>query len=143
MIRKFNKEAINSVVVLTKEVYQNSTVSELEKELLASLEDEHRQFFLYIINNEVVGFSEVTLRMDYVEGLDSGGCGYLEGVFVKEEYRGQGIARQLVMTCQQWSEEKGGKGFASDCELTNETSRLFHESIGFKEVSRNIHFVFE
>ena len=36
MIRKFNKEAINSVVVLTKEVYQNSTVSELEKELLAS-----------------------------------------------------------------------------------------------------------
>ena len=143
MIRKFNKEAINSVVVLTKEVYQNSTVSELEKELLASLEDEHRQFFLYIINNEVVGFSEVTLRMDYVEGLDSGGCGYLEGVFVKEEYRGQGIARQLVMTCQQWSEEKGGKGFASDCEQTNETSRLFHESIGFKEVSRNIHFVFE
>ena len=143
MIRKFNKEVINSVVVLTKEVYQNSTVSELEKELLASLEDEHRQFFLYIINNEVVGFSEVTLRMDYVEGLDSGGCGYLEGVFVKEEYRGQGIARQLVMTCQQWSEEKGGKGFASDCEQTNETSRLFHESIGFKEVSRNIHFVFE
>ena len=91
----------------------------------------------------MVGFSEVTLRMDYVEGLDSGGCGYLEGVFVKEEYRGQGIARQLVMTCQQWSEEKGGKGFASDCEQTNETSRLFHESIGFKEVSRNIHFVFE
>ena len=143
MIRKFNKEVINSVVVLTKEVYQNSTISELEKELLASLEDEHRQFFLYIINNEVVGFSEVTFRMDYVEGLDSGGTGYLEGIYVQEDYRGLGVGRELVSCCQNWSKAKGAKGFASDCEITNEESRLFHERIGFKEVSRNIHFVFE
>jgi hypothetical protein len=35
----------------------------------------------------------------------------------------------------------GANRFASDCELDNESSRLFHEAIGLGEVERTIHFV--
>lgn len=35
---------------------------------------------------------------------------------------------------------KGCSEFASDCELINETSRLFHINSGFKEVNRVICF---
>ena len=35
-----------------------------------------------------IGFAQCTLRNDYVEGSSSSPVGYLEGIYVKDEYRG-------------------------------------------------------
>lgn len=43
--------------------------------------------------------------------------------------------------CEKWAKEHCCTEFASDCEVDNLASEQFHKAIGFKEVSRNIHFV--
>lgn len=75
-----------------------------------------------------------------MEGTDSSPVGYLEGIFVKQEYRKQGYAKELLKMCEAWAKEKGCTEFASDCELDNDTSLRFHMSMGFTEANRIICF---
>ena len=101
---------------------------------------EKAAFFLLMIDGKAAGFAQCQLRYDYVEGTESSPVGYLEGIFVREEYRKKGYGRALIQECETWSAGKGCTEFASDCELTNETSRLFHLGAGFEEANRIICF---
>ena len=66
--------------------------------------------------------------------------GYLEGIYVAEEYRKHGIARELLSACESWAKSKGCTEFASDCELSNVQSLQFHLNVGFEEANRIICF---
>ena len=92
----------------------------------------------YSESGTAVGFIEGALRTDYVEGMDESPVWYIEGIYTEEHARRQGVAAKLVRNLV---ERVGATALASDCELDNEQSRLFHEAIGFGEVLRAIHFV--
>lgn len=87
-----------------------------------------------------IGFAQCQLRYDYVEGTSTSPVGFLDGVWVAQEHRHQGVARQLVEHCQQWALEVGCSEFASDCEINNLETLAFHLSIGFEEAGRTIWF---
>lgn len=89
----------------------------------------------------IVGFAQFGIRLDYVEGSKHRPCGYLEGIVVHEKYRRKGVAKTLVETGESWCRDKNCLEFASDCEIDNVASLLFHESLNFREVSRNSHYV--
>lgn len=78
----------------------------------------------------MVAFAQCQLRYDYVERTKSSPVGYLEGIFVTEEYRKNGYAALLLRECEKWAKEKGCIESASDCELVNEASINFHKSGG-------------
>ena len=99
--------------------------------------------FVYMLNGEAVAFLNVSLRNDYVEGTSSNPVGYLEAIYVKPEFRYQGIARQMVEFAKQWSIENGCKEIASDCLIENEESRRFHNKIGFEEANVIVCFTME
>jgi len=90
-----------------------------------------------------IGFAQCSLRFNYVEGTDSSPVGYVEGIFVREEYRNKGVGKLLLSSCEEWAIEEGCTRFASDCELDNHDSLKFHLSIGFEESNRIICFVKE
>ena len=117
-------------------LWPHHTIEEMIEEYLELKPNE----FLYYCDNEAAAFVSLSLRHDYVEGTDSSPVGYLEGIYVKPGFRGKGIARELVEFAKKWSAERGCTELASDCELTNEDSRLFHTQIGFKEANRIICF---
>lgn len=96
--------------------------------------------FLAISEENIVGFAQCGLRFDYVEGTDSSPVGYLEGIFVLEEYKKRGYAKELLGECQNWAKDQGCLEFASDCELDNEESLKFHLKMGFAEANRIICF---
>ncbi|WP_310602579.1 aminoglycoside 6'-N-acetyltransferase [Anaerosporobacter sp.] len=96
--------------------------------------------FIYYIDDEAVGFMSLSIRSDYVEGTDSSPVGYLEGIYVKPNYRKQGIAKALVDYAKKWAKEQECTELASDCELDNETSILFHKQLGFQEQNRIVCF---
>ena len=73
-------------------------------------------------------------------GTDSSPVGYLEGIFVKEEHRKNGYAKELLCACEKWAKEMGCDEFASDCELNNVDSFEFHMAMKFDEVNRIICF---
>ena len=97
-------------------------------------------FFLAEADGAFVGFAQCQLRHDYVEGTDGSPVGYLEGVYVRGPYRGRGLARALLRSCEGWAREQGCTEFASDCELDNAGSIAFHLGAGFTEANRIVCF---
>jgi aminoglycoside 6'-N-acetyltransferase I len=75
-----------------------------------------------------------------VEGTVSNPVGYLEGIYVKKEFRLRGVSKELLIECEAWAKDKGCSEFASDCELNNTESLKFHLQVGFEEVNRIICF---
>lgn len=66
--------------------------------------------------------------------------GYLEGIFIKDDFRHRGYATELLAKCEMWAKEQGCAEFASDCELDNKESLFFHLNSGFEEANRIICF---
>jgi aminoglycoside 6'-N-acetyltransferase I len=91
--------------------------------------------------NEIVGMAEVSIRRDHVEGTTVTPVPYLEGWFVAETHRGQGIGRALLEFVEDWSRAHGYHELASDAELHNTHSIALHTQLGFREAGRCVHFV--
>ena len=110
------------------------------KEIIAS---ENDMIFTLYCYGEMIAFAHCSVRNDYVEGTHSTPVGYLEGVYVREEWRNLGFATELITCCENWAKEKGCKEFASDCNISNDVSVQLHRTSGFNEVSRLVHFAKE
>ncbi len=76
-----------------------------------------------------------------MEGSSSSPVGYVEGIYVKPEYRKQGIARALLGLGEEWSRAHGCNEFASDTEIENVESQAFHLRAGFEEAQTIVHFI--
>lgn len=141
--RKAEAEDAKEVAKLAVEMWTSHTLEELTEELFDAVENENSVVYLMTVNEVIAGFAQCGLRHDYVEGAESSPVGYLEGIFVKKEYRTQGFAKKLLSCCEKWAREMRCTQFASDCEIDNEVSRKFHIKSGFKEANRIICFVKE
>lgn len=125
---------------LACKLWSGHTVQELQSELEQIARKPDAAFFIAYGQQIPVGFAQCQLRHDYVEGTDSSPVGYLEGIYVAEGCRKQGVARKLLAACESWAKEKGCTQFASDCELDNVQSLQFHLNMGFREANRIICF---
>lgn len=96
--------------------------------------------YVYCTDDDYVGMLSLSIRNDYVEGTSTSPVAYVEGIYVKPEYRNRGIAKQLVEFAKQWAREKSCSELASDCVIDNLDSYQFHKKIGFEEVGRVICF---
>jgi aminoglycoside 6'-N-acetyltransferase I len=67
----------------------------------------------------IVGFLEMSLRHEYVEGCETSPVAYLEGIFVLGEHRNKGVAKLLVKQAEEWAINAGCTEIASDAEITN------------------------
>ena len=139
-IEKVQQRHLNAVTNLALKLWPAHDYEELRQEMGETLSQPDAAFFLAFDEETPVGFAQCQLRRDYVEGTESSPVGYLEGIFVAEDYRRQGIARALLRACENWSKDQGCSEFASDCELTNTESLMFHLKLGFLEANRIICF---
>lgn len=121
-------------------LWPHNELKSLEKDFLEYISENKGAIFLAFKNEVPIGFAQASLRHDYVEGTKSSPVGYMEGIFVKEDFRKIGIARNLLESCESWARKKGCSEFASDCELTNRESLDFHLNLGFEEANRIICF---
>ena len=131
---------MNAITKLALQLWPAHDYEELRQEMGETLSQPDAAFFLAFEGETPVGFAQCQLRRDYVEGTENSPVGYLEGIFVAKDYRRQGIARALLRACEGWAKEQGCTEFASDCELTNTESLLFHLKLGFLEANRIICF---
>ena len=140
MIKKATKEDSRTLAEMATQMWHSHSVDFLETEFSETIDCEDAAFFIQYAENVPVGFAQCGLRRDYVEGTESSPVGYLEGIFVKEGYRNNGYAKQLLLACELWAKTMGCAEFASDCELENTSSFHFHMAMGFKEANRIICF---
>lgn len=140
MIDKATKSDCMDIAKLAILMWENHTVEELIEEFEAVIQDKESAIFIVSIDDKKIGFAQCQLRHDYVEGTKTTPVGYLEGIFIREEYRKQGYAKKLLSKCEEWAKEQGCSEFASDCELENEISIEFHIKMGFEEANRIVCF---
>ena len=140
MIRKAESKDLPHLAALACRLWPDNTVKEMRSEMEGIIDKSDTAFFLAYEEELPIGFAQCQLRHDYVEGTDSSPVGYLEGIYVAEEYRKHGIARELLSVCETWAKGKGCAEFASDCELENTQSLQFHLNVGFEEANRIICF---
>jgi len=140
MIRKAERTDLPVLAELACGLWPDHTAAEMRGELAETIAKPDAVFFLAYAQETAVGFAQCQLRYDYVEGTNSSPVGYLEGIYVAEGYRRQGIARALLSACESWAKGKGCTEFASDCELDNLQSLQFHLNVGFEEANRIVCF---
>ena len=140
MIKKALFEDYKRVAELAVLLWPNNNIRDLEIEIKDFILSDDNAFFIYFDDIVPVAFAHCSLRNDYVEGTESSPVGYLEGIFVRSEYRNKGYAKELLKQCEEWSRSKGCREFASDCELHNIESLKFHLKVGFEEANRIICF---
>ncbi len=92
-------------------------------------------------NGGLCGFAEVSVRRDPVPGATSTPIPYIEGWYVAESCRGRGVGRQLIEAAEKWARDHAFYEIASDAVLDHEPSIRAHAALGFRETSREVHFI--
>lgn len=141
MVYRADISDLRGVVRLALALWPDNRETDLLAEFAELLESAEAAVFLLEADGQAAGFAQVQTRHDYVEGTMGSPVGYLEGVYVSEDLRGQGYAGELLNACEIWAREKGCAEFASDCELGNADSLAWHLRKGFREANRIICFV--
>jgi aminoglycoside 6'-N-acetyltransferase I len=88
----------------------------------------------------LTGFIEVGLR-SHADGCDPARpVGFVEGWFVHEASRKQGIGSALMRSAEEWARRQGCQEMASDTWIDDERSQRSHQALGFEVVDRCVHF---
>ena len=98
---------------------------------------------LYELGGEHVGFVNLSIRQDFADETVRPPMGFIETIFVVEEYRRYGYARELIRAAEEFAAENGCRQLSSDTLIENTASQRFHESCGFKEKGRVVFYVKE
>jgi len=110
--------------------FARSSASTLPAVILVSVGDDGR----------LTGFLEVGLR-SHADGCDTTQpVGYVEGWFLREAFRGQGVGTELMRAAEDWSRAQGCVEMASDALIDNLASQDAHQALGFEVVDRCVHF---
>ena len=138
-IRKATPADSTALATLASRMWAHDP-DELTPEFAALTASGEAACFLAFDGDAPIGFAQCQLRHDYVEGTEASPVGYLEGIYVAEGHRKQGVAKALLTACEHWAKAQGCTEFASDCELNNTQSLQFHLNVGFTEANRIICF---
>jgi aminoglycoside 6'-N-acetyltransferase I len=136
-IRRVRPEETEAWLVMRMALWPETDEPQHRKEMAMMLSDEER-FAVFVCQDphgELVGFAEVSLRA-WAEGCESSPVGYLEGWYVAEHARRQGIGGRLVAAAADWARSRGCTEMASDTELANRVSEATHLRLGYRVAAR-------
>jgi aminoglycoside 6'-N-acetyltransferase I len=134
-------EVSDALIAMRCELWPEDSPEAHRTDATAILRDPKRFVtFLAYNENEPVGFAVASLRFDYVNGCTTSPVVFLEGIYVRPEFRQQGIARALCATVEAWGRSNGCSEMGSDALLDNEGSHRMHGALGFAETERVVYF---
>jgi aminoglycoside 6'-N-acetyltransferase I len=141
-ITKVTQDDFNEWLDLALELWPDYSAAEMQKILTTILQSPKEAGFLVKDADErAIAFMNLSLRHDYVPDATQSPVAYVEGIYVKEEYRKQGVGTELIRYAEQWALEQGCIELALDALLENTAGHEFYAKIGFREVERVVFFI--
>ena len=140
-IQEMKPSDISIVAKMAQELFKENDFAALEKEFECLSGSQKDTILVAIENRDTAGFIHMSLRYEYVEGATSTPVAYIEGIYVKPDYRQRHIAHKLISAGEGWAKSKGCTQIASDVEMDNAISQKVHQKTGFKEVNRLVCYV--
>ena len=101
--------------------------------------DDKAAFFILTAQNDITGFTELSIR-NTVDGCIGDHIGYLEGLYLKPEYRQQQLGLETVNEAIIWFKAHDCNVIATDTELVNTEAQSFFSHIGFSETWKIVQF---
>ncbi len=139
---EYTKKDFEELLKMAKKLFKDSNELELKGFLSgATFSKDQKIWLAKDRNSKYAGFAVFTIRKDYVEGAKKSPTGYLEGIFVEDEFRNKGIAKQFLKLGESWCKSRGCIQIGSDTWLSDKTSRNFHKQMGFWEEDELVHFL--
>jgi aminoglycoside 6'-N-acetyltransferase I len=145
-IRRAKSEDIKELASMCHSLWPQSTVDEHALELAPLLSGNPKGtlpatvFLAETVDGLAAGFIEVSAR-SHADGCDpSQAVAFIEGWYVKPEFRQRKIAARLLTAAEQWARDLGYKEMASDTWLDNIESQQVHTALGFELVDRCVHY---
>ncbi len=96
-------------------------------------------FIAELGDGRAAGFAEVGIR-PYANGCDTHPVPFLEGIFVRPEYRRKRVAAQLIAFIETFAFARGFREIGSDARIENVQSHAAHRAWGFEETERVVYF---
>jgi len=145
-VRQASLADLQELAELRRELWPDLVPEEDAEELRATLAGEPITTLPLVIfvaegdEGTLLGFIEVDLR-SHADGCDPRvPVGFIEGWFVRESHRRQGVGAMMVNAAEDWARSKGCTEMASDTWIDSEVSQRAHEALGFEVVDRCVHF---
>lgn len=91
-------------------------------------------------NGQAVGFIELSVRTDYVNGCDTSPVAFVEGLWTAPQARHAGVGRALMDYALAWARTRKLTELASDTPLANTESQQAHLAMGFEETERVVYY---
>ncbi|MGL4573540.1 MAG: aminoglycoside 6'-N-acetyltransferase [Burkholderiaceae bacterium] len=91
-------------------------------------------------NAQAVGFIELSVRTDYVNGCDTSPVAFVEGLWTAPAARHAGVGRALMDYALAWARTRKLTELASDTPLANTESQQAHLAMGFEETERVVYY---
>jgi len=137
--RRLTADDLAELARMRTALWPDSTASEADD----ALQQHHRgDLFVLVVERDGPGlcaFAEAAIR-PHAEGCVSSPVAYLEGIWVDDDVRREGIAEALVEEVAAWAKRRGLKELASDTEVENTGSQRFHAAVGFEDVGSIVCF---
>ena len=99
------------------------------------IDKDNNQLFIAVYNNEIVGYAYVKIITSsdspeiYTEAS-------ISGIYIKENYRRQGIATKLINEAKKWCINKGVSYLKLNVLEGNRTALNLYKKLGFNDFSR-------
>lgn len=141
VVRVANPSDRDRLASLRVSLWPESSLEEQLKELDATLTSAGTAIFVaHDESGHLVGFLEACLR-SHADGCDTAQpVGFVEGWYVREPFRHQGVGRELMRAAEDWARSRGCIEMASDTLIDNHVGQLAHEALGFEVVDRCVHY---
>lgn len=133
---------VDEWATLRAELWPDGSVADHRSDLLELMAEPNGVvgFVARDLRGRLLGFAEAALRVDYVNGCETSPVAFLEGLYVAEDRRRQGIGRGLVDAVEAWARSQGCMELASDALLDNVVSHAMHAALDFEETERVVYF---
>ena len=86
-----------------------------------------------------VGFAELAIR-PYANGCETRPVPFLEGIWVKPQFRRQGIGLRLIAHIEAFLAARDFREIGSDSLIDDKSAHAAHRSWGFSETERVVYF---
>ena len=144
MIRKAQKEDVNDILTLLKEVHEIhanarpdifriGTTKYVEKDIIKILNDFQRPIFVYELDGNVIGYVFCIIKkiendnnfndLDYL---------FIDDICVLSKYRGNNIGSELYNYVREFAKEKNLKSIRLNVWNLNEKAFNFYQKNGLK-----------
>ena len=142
LIRSASPRDLEDWAALRAELWPDDAIEDHRAEVAEALASE-RDLVAYVAeapDGRLAGFVEAALRHDYVNGCDTSPVAFVEGLYVRPEFRHAQVGRALCDAVADWGRRRGCEELASDALADNLESHAFHKAIGFEETERVVYF---